>query len=421
MHRGRRFLLYQGLPREIYALFAGGAAVSLGNFLWPMQALLYTDHLELSKAASGFLLTLSMLAMAPGALAGGKLSDALGRRNVLLGCRLFTAASVGACAWLSGSPRSFPLIPWLLVIASVFRGAAEPVISALAADLTRDQHRQGAFSLLYLGSRLGFLGPLAGGLLFHRHMFWIFAGYALASLVSTAIIGLIIPKSMAKPPMIDAQPAVHEHVKTGGALGSLAGNPALILFAILSTAYSLVHSQHLFGLPLQLGVRYGTDGAGLYGTLISLNALAVVLLTPLATVLTGRISATTNLSIGGLLYAIGFGMLYADFGRVWLVVSTLIWTLGEIQVITHSQVFLFQLVPASHRGGIGSMVMLLSQSGYALGPWLTGWWIAKVGIQSVWPVCLVLGICVSTVIAVLGRVAGIPPATAADGAGTSTR
>lgn len=417
MPSGRWMRPYQGLPREVFALFAASAAVSLGNVLWPMQALLFTDRLGLSQAHSGFYLTLSMLAMAPGALVGGRLSDVLGRRKVLMSCRFLTAAAVAACARLAGSPQAPGLIPWLLVFASFFRGAAEPVVSALTADLTRDDHRRGAFSLLYLGSRLGFLGPLAGGLLFRRHMPWIFLGYAVASLVSTALIGLFLPKDCTTPGKDGSQAADKTGANSGGVLAFLAANPILILFAALSTAYSLVHSQHLFGLPLQLGARYGAGGAGLYGALISLNAFVVVFLSPLVTILTGRLSATANLSIGGALYAIGFGMVYPDLGRVWLVISTLIWTVGEILVITNSQVFLYQLAPASHRGGLGSIVLLLSQGGYALGPWLTGWWVERVGMHSIWPACLGLAACVSAIIAFMGGARSRwlnPPAAAGD-------
>lgn len=378
-----------GLPKQVYALFAANTAASLGNFVWPMLTLLLSGRLGLERPITGFFVTLSMLAMVPGSLIGGKLADRFGRREVFVVFRVLTAIVTAACVWHGGLNSSARAIPWLLIAASVFRGAAEPMLIALTADLAPDRDRQAAFSLMYMGNRVGFASPVVAGLLFRQHLAWVFGGYALATLLSAAIVAVFVPRTGCRESRISASESANNEkaAVTQSTLSMLLQRPILLGVASLLAIYSAVHVQHLFSLPIAIDRWYGSGGARLYGALITLNALVVVLLTPALAALTSGLSTTRNLALGGLLYAAGFGLIGLTHTLIGLIISTVIWTLGEILVVADSQAYMFDCTPASYRGRVSAVIPLLSQAGYALAPWVTGWLIERAGLPAVWPAC----------------------------------
>ena len=85
------------------------------------------------------------------------------------------------------------LIPVFLILSGMFAGAAQPVSSAMITDLTDKENRRQAFSLLYMGTNIGFsIGPMIAGFLYKNHTNWIFYGNAFAILISLVLILLFV-------------------------------------------------------------------------------------------------------------------------------------------------------------------------------------------------------------------------------------
>ncbi len=141
---------YRNLPKPIYFLFLSRIINSLGAFVGPLMTLLLTDKLGLSTAEAGTYVTVAITMFVPASMIGGFLSDHYNRKNTLCLLTLMQALCYLACGFLETSM----LIPKLLIGASFFSSAAQPSSSAITADLTDKNSRQGAFSLLYLGIRI---------------------------------------------------------------------------------------------------------------------------------------------------------------------------------------------------------------------------------------------------------------------------
>lgn len=383
---------YRGLPRSIYVLFFANVVNSLGNFVWPFLTLFLTDKLGMSKAEAGFFVTLSALSWAPGSLLGGKLVDRFGRKRVLVSARILSAMALAPCALLGASP----LVPWLLILAGLLHGAADPALSAAVADLTHRGNRQAAFSLLYLGHNLGFaLGPTLAGLLYRRHLPWLFLGDALTTVLSMILVVLYVGETLpdrAADDLDEESIPAEERAVEGGLLQALGRRPAVLVFSVVLMVYSFVYVQHGFSLPIRLNELFPANGPALYGLLMSANAVTVVLLTTFVTALTTRFDSTQNIAVGGLTYAVGFGMIHAVRSVPWFLVSTVIWTLGEIMVTTNSSAYLNNHTPRSHRGRFNSVLDIVSGTGWALGPTVMGPVIDRSGVQVVWPLCFALGL-----------------------------
>ena len=387
---------YRGLPRSVYVLFFANIVNSLGNFVWPFLTLFLTDKLGMEKAEAGFFVTLSALAFAPGALLGGKLADHFGRKRTFVASRILAALVLVPCAFLGASR----LVPWLLIMNGLLGGAVDPAIHASVADVTTRRNRQGAFALLYLGHNLGFaLGPTLAGLLYRRHLPWLFLGDALTSLLSVVLVAAFVRETLpgrSRPEgrleVRDVELPPLEQAEAGGVLAALWRRPAVILFSLVMMVYSFVYVQHGFSLPVQVAELFGERGPALYGLLMSVNAVTVVTLTTLITRATGRFDATQNIAGGGLLYAVGFGLVGVVRTVPWFVLSTVIWTLGEIVVTTNSSVYLNNHSPASHRGRFNAVADLVSGAGWALGPTVMGRLIDRSGVGAVWPLAFWLGL-----------------------------
>ncbi|MCL4517382.1 MAG: MFS transporter [Firmicutes bacterium] len=389
---GLRNLLepYRGFPGGVYVLFFANVVNSLGNFVFPLLAILLTDKLGMSKAGAGFFIMISLVAYVPGSLLGGKLADHLGRKKVLVISRLLAAITLLPCAFLGASPA----VAWLLIANTVFNGAADPAITSTVTDLTSSKNRQSAFSLLYLGHNIGVaVGPMVAGLLYRHYFAWIFLGDALTTFLSLLLIGLYIGETLPDRAIIEAESdelSANERAEDGGLVRALLKRPQLLLFSMVSVVYSFVYGQSMFGLPLQMQQLFGLEGPRLYGVLMSVNALTVVTFTTLAIRLTSRFAAARNIAVGGFFYAIGFGMIYLIGDLPMFAASAFIWTLGEIMVSTNSQAYVANNTPISHRGRFNAVLPVISGAGFAIGPWIMGRLVDQWGVRIIWPLCFFL-------------------------------
>jgi MFS family permease len=122
------------------------------------------------------------------------------------------------------------------------------------------------------------------------------------------------------------------------------------------------------------------------------NALVVSCLTIIIISLTHKIKPVLNVALAGVLYAIGFGMIFFINGLPWLLFSTIIWSIGEILVTTNTNVYIANHTPMSHRGRFNAVIPVIMGVGFALGPLISGDYIRKYGINNIWPVICFLSI-----------------------------
>jgi len=385
--------VYRGLPTSVYVVFFSRIVNSVGNLVFPFLSLYLTTKLGLGKAEAGLFLTLSSLVYVPASMIGGKIADHFGRKALLVGGMALSALFLAPCGFLSTSSW----VPWLLIISRFFGALAEPAYGALIADLTTPANRKATFSLLYLGHNMGFaVGPMVAGFLFQRHLPWLFIGDAVTTLLSVALVAWYVPDSS---PHQGADGAAEEHLlpeseraESGSVLAVLRRRPILLIGSFLFLAYNLVYSQHIFSLPIQTEALFGGRGAVYYGTLMSVNAITVVALTSMVTTLTLQVRPMASMGLAGLLYALGFGMIYFIHSQPLLILSTVVWTVGEVLNTVNLGVFIANNTPSSHRGRVNATLNVIGGMGWTLGPWLAGLWIQSHSVQSVWPIAFFLAL-----------------------------
>lgn len=399
-------LTYSGLPRSVYIIFIARVVNSIGNFVFPFMTLLLTSKGGMTEEKVGWFLLLGSMLQLPGAILGGKLTDLMGRKKIMILFMGMAALCYIPCAFLIDNPQAFTYIPYILILSSFFGSVANPASGAMMNDLTLPENRQAAFSLLYMGMNVGTaIGSIVAGFLFNRHMKLLFLGDAVTTLISILLLMKFVDETMpTKDDILQIEEErIGEREEKGGLLSALLHRPSLIIFAVLDTIYSFVYAQTHFSMPLQTKAIFGDKlGASYFGTFNMINCLEVIFFTTLITLLTKKIRAVYNVSIAGLFFAVGFGMLFFVKSFWMFVLSTVIWTIGEIINATNIGVYIANHTPVSHRGRFNSIIHIISGTGGSISPYIMGGFIASKGVNNVWPIVFYMALAASFLMFLLG-------------------
>lgn len=397
---------YSNLPRSVYVLLLARVVNSIGNFVYPFLTLLLTVKIGMGEQQVGmFLLTASIIQI-PGSLLGGKLSDHMGRKMIMITFMGLSALCFIPSAFFMDSQATILYVPWFLILASFFNSIVGPSSGAMMNDLTGPDNRQAAFSLLYMGMNAGTaIGSIVAGFLFHNYIKLLFLGDAVTTLISILFLMKYVKET--KPTAEDINKIendrMDEKLEAGGLFAALLRRPRLLIFSAIDTVYSFIYAQTHFSMPLQANALFGEDlGAKYFGTFNMINCLEVIFLTTVITILTRKIKAIYNASIAGIFFAIGFGMLFFVNSFWMFALSTIIWTVGEIINATNIGVYIANHTPISHRGRFNAIINIISSMGGSISPYIMGGFIVRNGVTKVWPVIFILGLIASVMMFVLG-------------------
>ncbi|MEG1409601.1 MAG: MFS transporter [Terrisporobacter sp.] len=380
---------YKGLPREIYILFIGKIFNALGMFVQPLMSLILTQKLGMSAGEAGVFVTSLAVCQVPCIIIGGKLTDTIGRKKVIVIFQLLGAIMLITCGII---PLSITTAK-IMILSSCFYSLSTPAYDALNADLTDESNRKSSYSLLYMGFNMGFaIGPILGGFLYKDYLPLVFIGDAITTLVALSLLILYIKEPNRQIEYDENNDEEIEESKVS-TLSVLLKRPILILFPLIMLLYQFAYSQWGFALPLHLGNLFNEDGARLFGFLGGCNGLVVIIFTPILTLLTKKCKTLNIMSLGGVLYGLSF-IIYAmaDF-KLLFFIGTITLTIGEVLIVINSQAFIANNTPPSHRGRISAVVPMVTGAGYAMGPFIIGKVIDNQGMSVSW--IIITGVCLT--------------------------
>lgn len=397
------FKTYRGLPKQIYILFMINVINALGAFVGPFMTLYLSDILKLSNKTTAVFVTASFCSALLGALIGGKLTDIFGSKKIMIIFQCLTVLCYITCIFISRST----IVSYFLILSRFFNSVVQPAVAALMANLTNTSNRKNAYSLLYLGTNIGFsIGPMIAGYLFEHYTNMIFVGNAIAVFISMIIV-LFFIKNISKDKILEYKKFNDEESeKSGSLLKVLLKRPMLIAFCVLLLLYSFIYSQINYCIPLYAKSLFDNSSV-IFGNIMVINGISVISLTTIIVAFTKKYSSIFNLSLSGIFYAIGFGMLYFVKIPIWFYFSTLIWTIGEVLNSTNSGVYVANHSPYSHRGRVLSLVPFLHSAGFALGPFLMNIFIDNSGVKNAWLLIFILSIAASFLTFLLSKAENI--------------
>ncbi|MBB6024803.1 MFS family permease [Paenibacillus sp. JGP012] len=416
------FKTYAGLSRDIYYLCLARTINSMGDFIFSLITLVLTLQMGMSVVSAGIFVSMAALISGPGVLLGGYLSDLMGKKTIIISGQVLSALMIISCSFYSGTIT----IGYLLIAVMFFISITRPAYNALIIQLCpEEKQRKSAFSLMYLGANLGIaLGPLIAGFFIKDYVHIVFLSIGTVFLISTFMIwkkvhvaagdpaaqtltGEPVHHTHTEQPQRKQQPRQQKHKQSGSPSRQPQGsnpspsrlfpmllkNPLIVFFIVVSFLNYFIYMQYSFSLPLQMNQTFGEHGAAYYGSVMTINAISVILLTTLVLSATRSITALNSIAAGALFYGIGFGALYllGDWPHFAIVVvSTVLWTIGEILVQTNINLYIASRVPDTHQGRFNGFLLFVGCLGYTLSPYLTGLFIRSLDMESVW--IIILGI-----------------------------
>ncbi|MDD7795707.1 MDR family MFS transporter [Clostridium sp. 'White wine YQ'] len=380
-----KFNIYKGLPKTIYIVFIVQIINRFGDFVMPFMTLFLIKKLNMPLSMVGIIVMVTSLITIPGSMLGGTFADKLGRKKTYIFAQTASALFLVPCAFLGTSY----IIVAFLMISTFFNGAVRPALHAIIADVLPPEKRQAGYSLQYLGINIGVaIGPIVAGFLFNNFLPMLFIGDSLTSFIALGLAYIYIKET--KPNLIKGENNPKEKLKKDNIVQILLGKPEILVFLAIYIIFTVVSTQSTFALPLMIDKVFAIDGAEKYGFLMSVNAITVIFLTVFITRLTRRIHSLINILVAIMLYGIGLGMIGIIKSYTLFVISTVIWTIGEILIVTNFGVYLANKSPSDYRARFSAIGSLSWATGASVGTSLGGKYIQKQGIVEVWPLAFVL-------------------------------
>ena len=383
------FSMYAHLPKEIYVLAFGKIMTSMGALIWPMLTLIMSEKLNLNGQTIGMYMMMFSMFMGPFYLLGGKLADKYNKKHIIVTFDLIGNSLYFICAAL---PISMTTL-YLLAIASVFQSMEQPAYDALIADLTTYKDRERAYSLNYLAMNLGLvMAPMIGGILFNNYLNLSFFINGLADISSTLLLLLFIKN--VKNTVSDSK-IVNEYEKgeAGYIFKVFSKRKLFFLLFIISGIAAMIYNQFNFLMPLHMEEAFRGSGAFKFGILASINAVVVVIGTP---IVTKKFSGVTDVRImyfGQLLESLGLAFfIFVNRYFVVAVVGIIIFTTGEIFGSISKTPYLTKRIPETHRGRVLSITNSCAGLIGILSNYVIGILIDYYTFHTVWSIIAAIGL-----------------------------
>ena len=396
----KHFSMYAHLPKEIYVLAFGKVMTSMGALIWPMLTLIMSEKLGLNGQTIGLYMMLFSLVMGPFYLLGGKLADKYNKKHIIVTFDLIGNSLYFVCAAL---PMSMTTL-YLLAIASLFQSMEQPAYDALIADLTTYRDRERAYSLNYLSMNLGLvLAPTIGGMLFNDYLSLSFFINGLADISSTLML-LIFIKNVKITDRDHKSMNEYEKGETGSIFKVFSERKLFFLLFVISGIAALIYNQFNFLMPLHMEEAFRGSGAFKFGILTSINAVVVVIGTP---ILTRKFSGVIDIRImylGQLLESLGLAFfIFVNHHFVTAVAGIIIFTTGEILGSISKTPYLTKRIPETHRGRVLSITTSCAGLIGVLGNYVIGTFIDYYTFRTVWIIIAVIGLFVMSLYSIYLR------------------
>lgn len=372
----------RALPRGAWILFFGTFLNKFGTFVLPFLAI-YMTRLGYSAAESGLAIAAYGVGTLVACLLGGYLADRIGRRKTIV-FSMFSAAVVMLCL---SQARGLPMILILSALAGLAGELYRPASSALLADLVPSGQRVTAFAAYRMAFNAGWaFGPATAGLLAKHSFLWLFIGDAATSVLYGIVAWLALPAGLRGARSSNALKETIHVLRT---------DPRLRQVVFAALAVGLVFVQAFSTMSLEI-TRSGFSPS-VYGLVISLNGVLVVLCELPLTTITKHYAPRRVIALGFLLIGAGFCSNVLHRTLPLLLVTTSLFTLGEMISMPVLGAYVADLAPADQRGLYMGTYGMIWAVAFVFGPSL-GMVLFSFNHLLLWVACGAMGLVAAAII-----------------------
>ena len=358
--------LYHEFPKKFWIVVGVHFIDKIGGtIVFPFFALYITRTFGVGMTEAGILLGVLSLAGMVGSVAGGALTDRLGRRKLILfgliasALSALTLGSVNRFAWL------FPTA----ALVGLFSEVGAPAHAAMIADiLPKDQRQEGFGILRVVGNMAWLVGPTVGGFVARSSFFALFV---IDAAISCVVAGLFYTF------MSETKPPAHGHNSEEGVLETFRNyrivleDKAFVAFMLAAVLMGMVYIQMYNSLSVYLRDNHGIEPQG-YGFLLTASAITVIGFQFWTMRVIKSQPQFLMMALGTVFYLIGFAM-FGIVSAYWLfVLAVVIITIGEMIVMPTSQALAAGFARLDLRGRYMAVFGLSHSVPAAAGPLAAG-------------------------------------------------
>jgi predicted MFS family arabinose efflux permease len=377
----------KGLPRSVWIVFSATLISRAGTMVLPFLVLYMTRSLGFTAERAG----MSLAVYGAGALItgplSGKLCDRIGGLKVLEASLLLSGVLVMALPLL----ESYGAILCLVFVWAIIGEASRPASLMVVTELVAPAQRKTAVALVRQAINLGMsVGPAAGGFLAMVS----FPALFVVDGTTTIIAGLVLAASRRKKRAVAARHAVDGSTDERPAgrppHANLLADRRLVYFMICLIPVLMVFFQGQAALPLHLVNHLGMPEVA-YGLLFTLNTLMIILIEVPLSGATAHWPHRLSMSLGALLTGAGFGGMALAHGYPGVVLTVIVWTVGEMILLPTATTYVAEISPPRRRGQYMGVYTMTFSIAFTLGPWLGTAVMDRFGPTTLWVCALGFG------------------------------
>jgi predicted MFS family arabinose efflux permease len=374
------------VPRAIRKLLVITMLSVVGQWMMTAYLTIYVvTELPISAGTAGLLLALATGSGLLVGAAGGRISDAVGRRVVLMIGITSQALSAVLLLLIPGRTISGIASAALLAIGFTLRTTIQ---NALAGDLSTEETRDTTFALLRTVINVAAaIGPALGALLLLSDWWILWLVSLCISLASLALSrGLPSVRPYSSPEPGDEVTTISS-VDTRAATRRGAITVAILASVVAWTAYNFFEIV----LPVAMVHNYGLSPS-LWGLLFLINPICVALFQVRLIAWTAAMTRGSKLLLANCLMGISFLILIATHDIIAIGCVIAVFTAGEILWQPTSQGLLTALAPHGLRGTVMGLLSSAATAGGALTSAGGLPLLAYAGPPATWSIVAVLGL-----------------------------
>lgn len=335
----------------IWIIISGVFLLRIGTTMSiPFLSIFLHFKVGLELSTTGLIVGVSYLASAIGGFFGGALSDKYGRRFIFAGallCYALTFVGFGLAACIFESPIIIGTTFGLLnLFSGLCRVWSDTLGQAMLSDIVNPQEKIIVFNLRYTSANVGAaIGPILGALF---GISGTMNGFYFAGIIYLVYFVLFMISS--KHLQINNTANKNDAVTIVGAATTLYSDKSLCYYIIGGICACIAYTQVEATIGQILVRSFGN--ANLFNIILTVNAITVICFQiPLTNYCLKKHSPLALMQLGCVFLAGGlFGMAFAELNYVLWIVSQIIFTLGEIFILSIGGVFIDSIAPVELRG-----------------------------------------------------------------------
>ncbi len=341
--------------RQVVIVSLSSMMRSLGmGASWPFMAIFLSLYLHLAVYIVGIIFTLLSLMSMVFSILGGYLADLKGRKfTLMLGSisGIFIYLSIA----LTFLFNLYTLTIILFIFSSFAGSLVYPSASALIADVTGPESREGGYSIYRILSNVGWaIGPLMGSFIYSSGIIYIFYALVIASILQAIIILFVKKQNVLKS-------------GTGTKNPFLVYDKYLFIFSIATFFIILLSSQFSVSLPLYSEIAIKINVADL-GYIYAINGIVVVIGQYPLIKLFARFGDLITFIAGALFYALGYFIIAFSTNLYGLMFDMVIITIGENLTTPTINTVISKMSPVGKTGRYMGFNSMFNSIGRAFGP-----------------------------------------------------